>query len=64
MSVQVIELFPPAVESKSLFATPEQYEKFRESFIAEVTPQLEKWEEAHRRSVHESFCRGPLKLAA
>ena len=49
--VHVIELLPDSAEKpRPLFASDEDYARFRESFMEEVIPQQEKWTEARRRS--------------
>ena len=50
-----LELLPNEQEiSRPLFASEEDYERFRESFIETVEPQQEKWMEARRKSEEES----------
>ena len=58
-----IELVP-GVKGESVFKSLEEYEDFRRRWHENVVPQLEKFEEAHRRSVEDSFHRPPLRLAA
>ncbi len=52
---QVLELLPenPGLE-RDLFATEEDYSKFREEYIETVSPELEKWMEARRKSEEEA----------
>lgn len=50
-----LELLPEATKlAKPLFAKEEDYDKFREDFIETVTPELEKWAEARRKSEEEA----------
>jgi hypothetical protein len=58
-----IQLLPLGVKSELLF-TPEQYEKFRQDWQETVVPELEKLDEAHRRSFDDSLKHPPLALAA
>jgi hypothetical protein len=52
---QTLELIPDeAQQAKPLFATEEEYEKFRQSFMDEVIPLQEKWLEARRKSEEEA----------
>lgn len=44
-------------EMQPFYATREEYEEFRERFVAAVTPQLEKYRLAHLRSERESMFR-------
>ena len=49
------ELLPNEDElARPLFATAEDYDKFRESFIEAVVPQQEEWLQARRKSEEES----------
>jgi len=47
----------PGVKWEPLFKTEKEYQEFRERYIAAVTPQLEAYELARRRSEQESFFR-------
>lgn len=45
------------VESKPLFRSAAEYQAFRESYMEEVAPELEKWRLARLRSERESMFR-------
>ena len=52
---EILELAPGEnIVSQPLFATEEAYQQFRESYMEEVIPKLEKWQEARRKSEEES----------
>ncbi len=52
---EVLELLPenPGLAAP-LFKTEEDYARFREHFIETVSPELEKWMEARRKSEEEA----------
>jgi len=52
---EVLELLPenPGLATP-LFDSEDDYTRFREEFIATVSPELEKWMEARRRSEEEA----------
>ncbi len=52
---EVLELLPehPGLASP-LFATDDDYAKFREEYVETVSPELEKWMEARRKSEEEA----------
>jgi hypothetical protein len=52
---ETLELLPNEEDvARPLFDTQEEYTQFREKFMQEVIPQLEKWQEARRRSEEEA----------
>lgn len=52
---EVIELIPnQAAVSQPLFPDAEAYAQFRESFMNEAIPELERLQDARRRSEQES----------
>ena len=52
---EILELVPSEmIVSRPFFATEEAYQEFRESYMEEVIPKLEKWQEARRKSEEES----------
>ena len=54
----MVEIIPlPTVKSRPLFESEAAYQKFRESFIAEVAPDMEKWRLARLKSEQESMFR-------
>jgi hypothetical protein len=54
----------PGVKGEPLFKSQEEYEAFRKSFHDDVAPELEKLEEARRRSIEDLFKYPLLKLAS
>ena len=52
---EVIELLPESPGlARPLFATEEDYSRFREEYIETVSPELDKWMEARRKSEEEA----------
>lgn len=52
---EILELLPEAPElARPLFPDEQEYDLFRERFIETVAPQLERWQEARRKSEEES----------
>lgn len=51
---ETLEIIPEGVESRPLFSTEDEYERFRESYEEAVRPIQEKWKEARRLSEEES----------
>ena len=52
---QTLELIPDEGKTAApLFATPEDYAEFRQSFMDEVIPLQEEWLEARRKSEEEA----------
>jgi len=52
---ETLELLPnQQALSRPLFASDEEYVKFRESFIEKVVPVQEEWQEARRKSEEEA----------
>lgn len=53
--VQTIELLPKNTEQpRPAFKDSDDYARFRDSFMAEVIPQQEQWQEARRKSEEEA----------
>jgi hypothetical protein len=55
--VQIINILPDGVESKPLFKTEEDYQKWRQEFIDAVSGDMKKWLLACKRSELESMFR-------
>jgi len=52
---EIIELLPEAPGlAHPFFEDEQEYNLFRERFIQMVTPELERWQEARRKSEEES----------
>ena len=57
-----IELVP-GFKGEPVFRSDKEREEFRRWWHENIVPQLEKFDEAHCRSVEDSFNRPPLKFA-
>lgn len=53
--ITLIELLPPGVKSEPLFKTEEEYWRFREEFMKEVAPALERYALARALSERDSM---------
>lgn len=55
--VTEIKLWPEGCNPQPVFKSEDEYQKFRQSFIDEVAPEMEKHRLARLRSEHESMFR-------
>ena len=55
MAVTLIELLPGGVKGEPLFKTEEEYQRFREEFMREVAPDMEKYALARALSERDSM---------
>ena len=55
--IQKINILPDGVKAEPFFKTEEEYQKFRQNFIDEVAPEMEKHRIARIKSEHAAMFR-------